>query len=63
MKLLEQVTAEASVNTRVPHLEGDTIFGSTKRKLNLPPDDDSDSQRHDRVNFIVQMFGKEMSPA
>ena len=33
VKLLEQVIAEAGVNPRIPHLEGETIFGSTKRKL------------------------------
>ena len=53
----------AGVNTRVPHLEGETIFGSTKRKLNLPPGDDGDSHRHDRVNFVVPKSGKGMSPA
>ena len=63
MKLLEQVTAEAGVNTRIPHLEGETIFGSMKRKLDLPPGDDSDSHRHDRVNFTVPKIGRGMSPS
>ena len=62
VKLMEEVTTVAGVNTRIPHLEGDTIFGSTKRKLNLPPGDDSDSHRHDRVNFSVPKLGKGMSP-
>ena len=52
----------ASVNTRIPHLEGETIFGSTKRKLNLPPGDDGNSHRHDHVNFVVPKLGKGMSP-
>ena len=47
VKLLEKVTAEAGVNTRIPHLEGETIFGTAKRKLDLPPGDESDSHRHD----------------
>ena len=42
VKLLERVAVEAGGNTRVPHLEGETIFGSAKRKLDLPPGDDSD---------------------
>jgi hypothetical protein len=37
--------------TRIPHLEGEEIFGSTKRKLDLPPGDDGDSHRLDKVNF------------
>jgi hypothetical protein len=37
--------------TRIPHLEGEEIFGSTKRKLDLPPGDDGDSHRPDKVNF------------
>ena len=63
VKLLEQVTAEAGVNTRIPHLERETIFESTKRKLDLPPGDDSDSHRHDRVNFTVPKIGRGMSPS
>jgi hypothetical protein len=38
-------------STRIPHLEGEEIFGSTKRKLDLPPGDDGDSHRPDKVNF------------
>ena len=56
-KLLKQVTAKASVNIRVPHLEGETIFGSTKRKLNLPLGDNTNSHHHECVNFIVPKFG------
>jgi hypothetical protein len=37
--------------TRVSHLEGEEIFGSSKRKLNLPPGSDGDSHRHNTVNF------------
>ena len=54
--------AESSVNTRVLHLEGDPIFDSIKRKLNLPSCDDSNSHCHDRVNFTVCKFEKVMSP-
>ena len=54
MKLLDNIAAKAGLDTRVPHLEGETIFGSAKRKLESPPDDDSDSHRHDRINYSVQ---------
>ena len=63
VKLLEQVTAEAGVNIRIPHLKGETIFGSTNRKLDLPLGDDSESHRYDRVNFIIPKIGKGMSPS
>ena len=63
MKLLEKVTVEAGVNTRIPHLEGETIFGTTKQKLDLPPRDESDSHRHDQVNYCIPKVGRGMSPA
>jgi len=31
------------VRTRIPHLEGEEIFGSTKRKLDVPISDARDS--------------------
>jgi hypothetical protein len=37
--------------TRIPHLEGKEIFGSTKHKLDLLLGDDGDSHRPDKVNF------------
>ena len=46
VKLLDHVTVEAGLNTRVLHLEGETIFGFTKGKLDFPPRDDSDSHCH-----------------
>ena len=61
MKLLDEVAVEAGLNTRVPHLEGETIFGTAKRKLDLPPGDDSDSHRHDRVNYAVPKVGEGVS--
>ena len=39
------------VGTRVPHLEGEEVFGSTKRKLDVPIGDAGDSHRPDKVNF------------
>jgi hypothetical protein len=34
-------------------LEGSELFGSTKRKLNMPPGVDCDSHRPDNVNFSI----------
>ena len=39
------------VGTRVPHLEGEETFGSTKRKLDVPIGDAGDSHRPDKINF------------
>ena len=39
------------VGTRVPHLEGEEIFGSTKRKLDVPIGDAGDSYKPDKINF------------
>ena len=37
--------------SREPHFEGEEVFGSMKRKLNLPPGSEHDSHRPDKVNF------------
>jgi len=39
------------VGTRVPHLEEEEIFGSTKKKLDVPIGDVGDSHGLDKVNF------------
>lgn len=41
------------VNTRDCALEGSKLFGSTKRKFNLPPGADCDSHRPDKVNYFI----------
>ena len=48
--------------THVLHLEGERVFGSAKRKLDLPPGDETDSHRHDRVNYSVPKLSKKGSP-
>jgi hypothetical protein len=50
-KALNQLPRLEVATTRILHLEGKEIFGSTKRKLNLPLGDDGDSYRSDKVNF------------
>jgi hypothetical protein len=32
-----KLSAGAGLNSRIPHLEGESIFGSTKKKLDLLP--------------------------
>ena len=39
------------MGSRVPYLEGEEIFGSTKRRLDVPIGDVGDSHRPDKVNF------------
>ena len=50
------------MNTRVPHFEGEKVFGSTKQKLDLPLGDESDSHKHDRINYSIPKLGKGLSP-
>ena len=51
------------VNTRVPHLEGERVFGSAKRNLDLPPRDETNSHHHDSVNYSVPKLSKKESPS
>ena len=39
------------MGTRIPHLEGEETFGSTKRKLDVFIGDAGDSHRPDKINF------------
>jgi hypothetical protein len=48
---LSQLPGVEVATTPILHLEGEEIFGSTKRKLDLPPGDDGDSHRPDKVKF------------
>ena len=58
MKLVNEIFAEAGMNTRVPHLEGKRVFGLAKQKLDLPPGDESDFHRHNRVNYSIPKLEK-----
>jgi hypothetical protein len=51
VEALSQLPGVEVATTWIPHLEGEEIFGSTKRKLDLPHGDDGDSYRPDKVNF------------
>jgi hypothetical protein len=50
-EVFSQLPGVEVATTRIPHLEGEEIFGSTKRKLDLPLDDDGHSHRPNKVNF------------
>ena len=63
VKLLEKVVVEARLFSRIPHLEGETIFSNAKQKLDLLPRDDRNSHCHNRVNFSIPMVGRDLSPA
>ena len=62
-KLVDDVSDVVGLNTCVPHLEGERVFGSAKQKLDLPPEDESDSHRHDCVNYSVSKLLKKVSPS
>ena len=48
---LNRLPEAEGVGTRVPHLEGEETFGSTKRKLDVPIGDAGDSHRPNKINF------------
>jgi hypothetical protein len=51
VEIISQLPRMEVATTRISHLEGKETFGSTKQKLDLPPGDDGDSHRPDKVNF------------
>jgi len=50
-KVLNALLGAKGVGTRVLHLEGEEIFGSMKRKFDIPTGDAEDSHRLDKFNF------------
>ena len=48
---LNSLSEAQSMGSHVPHLEGEEIFGSTKRRLDVPIGDAGDLHRPDKVNF------------
>ncbi len=49
--------------TRDPHLEGEEVFGSAKRKLDLPHGAEGESHRPDTVNFSHPRASKRVTRA
>lgn len=52
-----ELTVGTGLNSQIPHLESESIFRSAKRKLDLPPSDESDSYCHNRVNYTLPKIG------
>ncbi len=64
-KLLLQLpsTLQALVfSTRIPPMEGEEVFGSVKRKVDLPPRLETNSYSHDRMNFSCSKVANATSP-
>ena len=51
------------VGTRIPHLEGEETFGSTKRKLDVSIGDAGDSYRLDKINFSQSRMRTRSTPS
>jgi len=47
------ITSGNGLSCKIPHFEGEEVFGSCKRQLDLRPRLDSDSHQLDKVNFFV----------
>ena len=61
-RFVDEISNDARINTQVPHLEREKVFGSPKRKLDFPPRDDGNSHCHDCINFNVPKLAKKASP-
>jgi hypothetical protein len=42
----------SSYTSKIPHLEGEEVFGSTKQRQYLPLRSKGDSYKHDHVNLF-----------
>jgi len=51
VEALNSLLGAEGLGIRIPHLEGEKIFESTKRKLDVPIGDAGDSHRLNKVNF------------
>jgi hypothetical protein len=50
--IVAKYTNKSSFTTRIPHLEDQEVFGSTKWRVNITPRSKGDSHKHDHVNFF-----------
>jgi hypothetical protein len=55
-------TSSFGTFVKIPHLEGEKVFGSTKCKVYLPPRSEAYSHQHDRVNFSRLKVANAMAP-
>ena len=60
---LNTLPGAEGVGTRIPHLEGEETFGSTKRKLDMPIGDAGDSHRPDKINFSQPRMRTRSTPS
>jgi hypothetical protein len=51
VEALSQLLGVEVATTWIPHVKGEEIFGSTKRKLDLPLGDDDNSHGPNKINF------------
>jgi hypothetical protein len=51
VEALSQLLGVEGSTNQMSHLKGEEIFGSTKRKLDLPLGDDGDYHQLDKINF------------
>ncbi len=49
--VVAKYTNGSSFINRIPHLEGQEVFGSTKQKADIAPRSKCNSHKHDHVNF------------
>jgi hypothetical protein len=49
--IITKYTSSFGVFTKILHLEGEEVFGSIKRKANLPLGSEANSHQHDQMNF------------
>jgi hypothetical protein len=59
--VVTKYTSSFNISAKIPHLEGEKMFGSVKCKTNLPPKLKANSHRHDRVNFFYPKVANTMA--
>jgi hypothetical protein len=50
--VITKYTNGSSFTIKIPHLEGQEVFGSTKQTMDITPGLKGNSHRHDHVNFF-----------
>jgi hypothetical protein len=49
--IVAKFSPSSSYTSKIPYLEGEEVFGFTKRKQDLPPCLEKYLHKHDHVNF------------
>jgi hypothetical protein len=58
---ITKYTIKSSFTNRIPHLEGQEVFGSIKRRANIGLGSKGDSHRHDHVNFDRELTQRQVA--